>query len=84
VFGDRPLTYKEVVSGLKLLGFTLRPGKSGTSHEQWIKDVVENGQPRRYKVTVDKHHAPFHRALLKSMINQSGVSKDDFYRACLA
>lgn len=77
----RPIEYKEVIVGLKALGFARRPGKS-TSHEQWIKDVVRDGRPYRYKVTVDRHHAPFHRELLKSMINQSGVSKSEFYAAC--
>lgn len=44
--------------------------------------MVRNGQPFRYKVTVDEHHAPFHRDLLKSMINQAGVTRDEFYSAC--
>jgi predicted RNA binding protein YcfA (HicA-like mRNA interferase family) len=63
-----PLSYRDVVIGLKALGFTQRPQK-GTSHEQW-----EAGDPFR-KVTVSKHHEPFHRELLNSMIKQAGVSK---------
>lgn len=31
----RPVEYKEVVAGLKALGFELRSQKS-TSHEQWV------------------------------------------------
>ena len=77
----RPVEYKEVVAGLKALGFELRSQKS-TSHEQWVKDATRNGQPFRLKVTVDRHHAPFRRTLLQSMIAQAGVSKDEFYRAC--
>lgn len=78
----RPLEYREVVTGLKALGFEMRPSKTGGSHEQWVKDVRHNGQTHRYKVTVDRHHAPFHRDLLKSMIRQAGVKREVFYRAC--
>lgn len=81
---NRPLTCKEVKQILVNLGFALREGKgSGTSHEQWIKDV-EGGFLRkacRYKVTVDCPKAPFSQDLIGSMARQAGVSKKDFYAA---
>jgi predicted RNA binding protein YcfA (HicA-like mRNA interferase family) len=70
-----PLTCKDVKAILAYLGFVARPRK-GTSHEQWVK--VENG--RLYKVTVDCPKAPFSQTLIKSMAEQAGVKKKDFYR----
>jgi len=47
------------------------------SHEQWVKE--ENG--RLYKITLDCPKAPFSQTpLLKSMAEQAGVKKKDFYR----
>lgn len=69
------LTYTEVVSGLKKLGFSKRKNKS-TAHEQWVAS-----DPFR-KVTVDKHIAPFTRELVKAMANQAGVSAKEFCRLC--
>ncbi|TQQ58976.1 type II toxin-antitoxin system HicA family toxin [Vibrio cholerae] len=69
------LTYKEVVLGLKKLGFTKRKNKS-TAHEQWVAD-----DPFR-KVTVDKHIAPFGKDLVKSMANQAQVSVREFCKLC--
>lgn len=69
------LTYKEVITGLKKLGFYQRKNKS-TSHEQWVCDI-----PFR-KVTVDKHIAPFSVILVKSMAKQAGVSTREFCRLC--
>lgn len=70
-----PLTCKDVKRILAYLGFISRPTK-GTSHEQWVKE--ENG--RLYKVTVDCPNAPFSQTLIKSMAEQAGVKKKDFYR----
>jgi predicted RNA binding protein YcfA (HicA-like mRNA interferase family) len=72
-----PLNYRDVVKGLKKLGFELQP-KRATGHEQWRK--VENGH--LYKVTVSKHIAPFGQDIIKSMARQAGVKKKDFYKAC--
>ncbi len=69
------LTYKEVTTGLKKLGFYQRPNKS-TAHEQWVTD-----DPLR-KVTVDKHSAPFDRFLVKSMAKQAGLSVREFCIYC--
>ena len=70
-----PLSCKDIKKILAYLGFTPRPTK-GTSHEQWVKE--ENG--RLYKVTVDCPKAPFSQTLIKSMSEQAGVKKRDFYR----
>jgi predicted RNA binding protein YcfA (HicA-like mRNA interferase family) len=70
-----PLTCKDIKAIPAYLGFAARPRK-GTSHEQWVK--VENG--RLYKVTVDCPKAPFSQTLIKSMAEQAGVKKKDFYR----
>jgi len=72
-----PLTFKEVVHGLRQLGFEPRKQKA-TSHQHWVK--VSNG--RMHKVTVDQPKAPFTGDLVKSMASQAGVSKEEFYRAC--
>lgn len=69
------LSYKEVILGLKKLGFYKRKNKS-TAHEQWVCDI-----PFR-KVTVDKHIAPFSEFLVKSMAKQAGVSVKEFCRLC--
>jgi hypothetical protein len=74
-----PLTTKQVKRGLKILHFKPRPRTSGTSHEHWVKIV--NG--RIYKVTVDSPKSPFSHDLIKSMASQAGVSKKEFYKACL-
>jgi predicted RNA binding protein YcfA (HicA-like mRNA interferase family) len=73
-----PLTYRDVIRGLKKLGFEQRPTKA-TSHEHWIKIVAGH----LYKVTVDKPKEPFGQDLIRSMASQAGVNKKDFYKACL-
>ncbi len=72
-----PLKYDEIIYGLRLLGFHMKP-KTGTSHEQWIK-VTEG---KKFLVTVDKHHAPFSRDLIKSMAKQAGINDRKFHALC--
>jgi predicted RNA binding protein YcfA (HicA-like mRNA interferase family) len=72
-----PLSCYQVKTILKNLGFQQRTNTSGTSHEQWIRDV--NG--KRYKVTVDCPKAPFSQNLISSMARQAGVTKKAFYAA---
>lgn len=69
-----PLDCREFKRILTKLGFAPRPKKSGTSHEDWVKN-----NPFR-KVTVDCPKAPFTGRLLKYMIAQTGYSKKDFYK----
>lgn len=72
-----PLTYKEVSSALKRLGFTMKP-KTSTAHEQWIR-VDERGKSL---VTVDKHISPFDKTLIKAMARQAGMTTKEFFREC--
>jgi predicted RNA binding protein YcfA (HicA-like mRNA interferase family) len=72
-----PLTCKQVKHGLKSLGFAFREQKG--SHEQWVRE----GPPFR-KVTVDCPKSPFSPILIGFMAEQAGVSKTEFYKACLA
>ena len=70
-----PLTCADVKRILRRLGFEPRKG-TGTSHEQWVKDV-DGG---RHKVTVDCPKAPFSPTLLDSMARQAGFkNKQAFY-----
>jgi len=71
------LTYKEIVTGLKKLGFKKEPSKS-IAHEQW---KVE-GPFRLKKVTVEKHPAPFDKELVHAMAKQAGVPVREFCRLC--
>jgi hypothetical protein len=71
-----PLTCKEVKQILKKLGFEHRPGKSGTAHENWVRDDNRGFK----KVTVDCHLSPFSQILIKSMAFQAGISKKEFYK----
>jgi len=72
---ERPVTDREFKAVLRALGFSPRPQQSGSSHEQWT-----TGQGREYRrVTVDAHHAPYHRQLLKMMLKQAGLSKAEFF-----
>ena len=74
-----PLTYKEVITGLKKLGFKQQKNKA-TGHEQW---VAENPKDDTFKkVTVSKHSAPFRKELVKSMAKQAGVSLREFFQLC--
>jgi predicted RNA binding protein YcfA (HicA-like mRNA interferase family) len=71
----RPLTCREVKTILKNLGFEPRDQRG--SHEHWVQD--RGG--RRYKVTVDCPKEPFTKDLLRWMIIQAGVRKEEFYAA---
>lgn len=70
-----PLTDTEVVAILKALGF-------GYSHSEGGHDFYKAAHSgKAWKVTVDPKASPFGDFLLKSMIAQSGYSRDQFYRA---
>ena len=70
-----PLTCRDIKKILTYLGFTCRSTKA-TSHEQWIKK--EN--KILHKVTVDCHKEPFSQILIKSMAEQAGLKKKNFYQ----
>lgn len=79
MFGRKlsPLKYAEVVRALQIMGFEMKP-KTGTAHEQWIRKTATT----KHVVTVDKHHAPFSRDLIKSMAKQAGVDARKFHALC--
>jgi hypothetical protein len=62
---------------LRLLGFEERPRKSGSSHQ----DFVRQARGKFCKVTVDCPKAPFDQFLISSMANQAGLTKKEFYAA---
>lgn len=67
------LTASEVRQILSARGFVYKRSKG--SHE--IYEGMINGQRR--VVTVDENEAPFEPFILRSMIEQSGLTRDDFY-----
>lgn len=72
---ERPVTHSEMVGLLKRLGFTCV--RTRGSHTQW---EGEYGGQRRM-VTLDEHHSPYHRSLLRSIRNQIGMSKRELFDA---
>lgn len=68
-----PITCKELKAILTCLGFAFNTQKG--SHEHWV--LIKNN--KKYKVTVDCPKAPFSQTLIKSMAEQAGVKKKDFY-----
>lgn len=71
-----PITCSDLKVILRHLGFTQRPSRSGTSHEQWVATI--NGVFR--KVTVDCPKAPFSPELLSSMARQAGINRNQLYK----
>ncbi|WP_416221218.1 type II toxin-antitoxin system HicA family toxin [Salinicola sp. LHM] len=74
---ERPVTKREFVKILKKLGFS--HVRTNASHEHWEH---RNFNGERRLVTVDGHHEPFARDLLKSMRSQAGLSRREFMK-CL-
>lgn len=73
-----PLTAKDVVKALLMLGFEYRkPTGGGSSHDHYVGTF--RGKFR--KVTVDEPKAPFSQDLISSMAKQAGLSKKELYAA---
>jgi len=70
-----PLTDTEVVAILIALGFAYSHSSGG--HDFY--KAAHGG--KHWTVTVDPHDSPYDAFLLKSMISQSGYSREQFYRA---
>lgn len=68
-----PLTPDEVIKILKKRGFILKATEG--SHAQYEGEV--KGLTK--KVTVDEAEKEFGNFLIKSMIRQSGLSREEFY-----
>jgi len=69
-----PLTPADVIAILKALGFQMVITKG--SHQKWRRTT-----DREYNVTVDLHYPEYYDDLIKSMIAQSGVDREQFYGA---
>lgn len=69
------LTYQEVLAILKVRGFEFKDQQG--SHEQY--EAVINNKKR--KVTVDKNDSPYDDFILRSMVEQSGLTRVEFYTA---
>lgn len=70
-----PLTPDEVRAILRAWGFT--HVSTTASHEHWVGIV----HGRAMSVTVDAHYPQFDASILKLMIEQSGLSREQFYCA---
>lgn len=71
-----PLTDRQVIGALLLLGFTQRKNNAG-SHDSYVGTF--RGKFR--KVTVDKPKSPFSHDLIRSMAKQAGLSRRELYAA---
>lgn len=72
-----PLTPKEVILILDALGFAFK--RQDGSHAHYERKAAQD-TPRRL-VTVDMSHREFSERIIKSMIRQSGYSREKFYGA---
>ncbi len=72
-----PLSPTEVISILRALGFEL---KRQTGSHQHYEGLAEDAMTRKI-VTVDSSIDEFWEELMKSMIRQSGWSREKFYKA---
>ena len=72
-----PLTPSEVVAVLKSLGFAFKRQDGSHAHYERAADK----ERRRALVTVDASVDEFWEELMKSMIRQSGFSREEFYGA---
>lgn len=71
---ERPVKHSEMANLLRRLGFTCI--RTNASHEHWEGSYA--GQRRL--VTLDKHHSPYHRGLLRDIRNQIGMSKEELFK----
>ncbi len=67
------LTVREIQAILEARGFTLL--HTSSSHEQWGHDNIDD---KKRLVTVDTH-GDFGIDLIRSMIRQSGLTREQFY-----
>jgi predicted RNA binding protein YcfA (HicA-like mRNA interferase family) len=72
-----PLTPSEVISILQCLGFSFK--RQTGSHQHFERAPEKDGH--RFVVTVDISIDEFWEELIKSMIGQSGYSREQFYGA---
>ena len=70
-----PLSYREILEILKARVFELI--RTESTHEQY-EGIVKN---KRRLVTVDNKIDTFSGGLFKTIIHQSGLNQDEFYRS---
>lgn len=66
----RPLQYREVIKKARKAGFIFRRATGGT-HEIWWNEVEK-------KTCVIPHHKEIKPGTLKSIINQMGLTEQEF------
>lgn len=66
----RPLAYREVIKKARKAGFVFRRATGGT-HEVWWNE-------EKKKTCVIPHHKEIKSGTLKSIINQMGITEEDF------
>lgn len=69
----KPIDCPELKKILIRLGFHGQPGKG--AHEKWVHPCLKG---RKRHVIVSCHNAPFHRKILYLMIEQMGLTRDEF------
>lgn len=67
-----PLKYREVIKKLRKLGFIFRRATGG-SHEIWWNEKTR-------KTCVIPHHHEIKSGTLKNIINQAGITSEDFLK----
>lgn len=67
-----PLKYREVIKRLRKFGFIFRRATGG-SHEIWWNEKTR-------KTCVVPHHHEVKSGTLKSIINQAGITPEDFLK----
>lgn len=70
---ERPVKHSEMADLLRRLNF--KCVRSSGSHDQWEGEYGG----RRRMVTLDKHHSPYHRGLLRDIRHQIGMSKAELF-----
>lgn len=66
----RPLAYRKVIKKARKAGFVFRRATGGT-HEIWWNE-------EKKKTCVIPHHKEIKSGTLKSIINQMGITEEDF------
>lgn len=72
-----PLSYRDTLRILQNLNFTPAPAR-GTSHQTWLGQT--KGQHRAVTLAFHGKSTEFKRGTLSSIIRQSGLTKEEFYR----
>lgn len=73
-----PLKPRHVVAILRALGFSLKR-QDGTAHAQW--ELLQGPDGKRKVVTVDMAYPELNDFLMRSIVRQSGFTRDEFYGA---